>query len=78
MSPVKARASDKTLTAQWAIHDPAKQPVKDVAGVVGKRTMVAGKRDQPLERLKCKKRPDSKKPSGRGAGMSRDFVPWCK
>lgn len=32
------------------------------------------RKDEPLH---CKTRPKPDKPSGRGAGKSRDFVPWC-
>lgn len=61
------------------IHNPAKQPPKVVAGATPDRRPTKKTVDtKPKVRPTCKKRPDSRKASSRGAGNSRAFVPWCK
>lgn len=69
----------------------AEQPIKAVRGVSDEVKRKVAKKNRadtlsltkPLEDKKrqqrCKaNRPDSKKPSKRGAGNSRAFVPWCQ
>lgn len=55
------------------VNAPAREEPKQVVGTLNP-TREGPVKDAP----RCKKRPDSKKPSSRGKGNARPFVPWCK
>ena len=79
LSQSKARAAEKTFDQKRFITEPAKQAPKVVAGARKEVQKVATGVDTAQKmRPTCKKRPDSKKPSSRGSGKAREFVPWCR